>query len=176
MVCVADAYMQVQELHGSPWPKKQFAQTEEPRLIAISELPVLSPSASADSMPDLDPLTPHRSSQDLVSHVSNENTMYYSSDLDTTSQDQDQQDQLYSTRDSPNQLLRPPQFTRRPSHDLFECIEQIPEKRFSEDQASYIFAQVVEAAYYLDCQGITHRDIKDENLVIDKNLNVSGPL
>lgn len=71
------------------------------------------------------------------------------------------------------QHLAPPQFTRRPSHDLFECIEQTPNKRLSEDQARHIFAQVVEAVYYLDSQGITHRDIKDENLVIDQNLKVT---
>lgn len=72
-------------------------------------------------------------------------------------------------------LLRPeprPSFSRRPSYDLFECIEQSKHKRLSENQARYIFAQVVEAVYYLDSQGITHCDIKDENLVVDKDLNV----
>jgi serine/threonine protein kinase len=61
----------------------------------------------------------------------------------------------------------------RPSCDLFECIEQAPHKRLSEEQARYIFAQVVETVYYLDSLGITHRDIKDENLVIDKELKVT---
>lgn len=65
-----------------------------------------------------------------------------------------------------------PNFTRRPSHDLFECIEQSAHKRLPEPQARYIFAQVVEAAYYLESRGISHRDIKDENLVIDSNLRV----
>lgn len=63
-------------------------------------------------------------------------------------------------------------FGRRPSHDLFECIEQSKHKRLSESQARYIFAQVVEAVYYLNSQGITHCDIKDENLVIDRDLKV----
>lgn len=71
-----------------------------------------------------------------------------------------------------NQLLRPPQFPRRPSHDLFECIEQTPGKRLTEEQASYVFTQIAEAVYYLDSQGITHRDIKDENLLIDTELKV----
>ncbi|KDQ57621.1 hypothetical protein JAAARDRAFT_69716 [Jaapia argillacea MUCL 33604] len=65
-----------------------------------------------------------------------------------------------------------PNFSRRPSHDLFECIEQSKHKRLSETQARYIFAQVVEAVWYLDRQGITHRDIKDENLLIDKDFTV----
>lgn len=65
-----------------------------------------------------------------------------------------------------------PQFSRRASHDLFECIEQSEHKRLSEDQARYVFSQVVDAVHFLDSQGIAHRDIKDENLVIDKNLKV----
>ena len=79
-----------------------------------------------------------------------------------------------TTTKSDEGLLSPerPNFSRRPSYDLFECIEQSKYKRLSESQARYIFAQVVEAVYYLDCQGITHCDIKDENLVIDKDLNV----
>ena len=65
-----------------------------------------------------------------------------------------------------------PEFSRRPSYDLFECIEQSEHKRLSEDQARYVFSQVVDAVHYLDRHGIAHRDIKDENLVIDKNLKV----
>lgn len=63
-------------------------------------------------------------------------------------------------------------YPRRPSHDLFECIEQTKHKRLSEKQARYIMAQVVEAVFYLDSHGICHRDIKDENLVIDRNFKV----
>jgi PAS domain-containing serine/threonine kinase len=36
-----------------------------------------------------------------------------------------------------------------------------------------VFSQVVDAVHYLDREGITHRDIKDENLTIDKDLKVS---
>jgi PAS domain-containing serine/threonine kinase len=65
-----------------------------------------------------------------------------------------------------------PGMNRRPSYDLFECIEQSPHKRVPEDKAQYIFAQVVEAIYYLHSVGIVHRDIKDENVVIDNNFRV----
>lgn len=65
-----------------------------------------------------------------------------------------------------------PQYIRRPSHDLFEYIEQCPSKRLSEDDARYIFAQVVDIVDYLDGEGVSHRDIKDENLIIDAQLKV----
>lgn len=65
-----------------------------------------------------------------------------------------------------------PIYSRRPSHDLFECIEQTRHKRLSEKRTRYIMAQVVEAVFYLNRHGICHRDIKDENLVIDKNFKV----
>ncbi|KAF8757316.1 Protein tyrosine kinase [Rhizoctonia solani] len=45
-------------------------------------------------------------------------------------------------------------------------------ERLSEGQAKYIFAQVAETVWYLDSIGITHRDIKDENLVIDREFKV----
>jgi len=59
---------------------------------------------------------------------------------------------------------------RRQSHDLFECIEEY--QRLSESQARYIFAQVVNVIDYLDGIGVTHRDIKDENVLIDRAFRV----
>ncbi|KAG8965714.1 hypothetical protein FRC03_000254 [Tulasnella sp. 419] len=63
-----------------------------------------------------------------------------------------------------------PKMARRASHDLFECIEQ--HKRLPEGQAKFVFAQVVNIVDYLHSHGICHRDIKDENLVIDENFRV----
>lgn len=63
-----------------------------------------------------------------------------------------------------------PGMVRRASCDLFECIEH--HSKFSESKAKFIFKQIVECVHYLNAKGICHRDIKDENIVIDKNLNV----
>ncbi|KAK0545540.1 hypothetical protein OC845_005062, partial [Tilletia horrida] len=73
----------------------------------------------------------------------------------------------------PSKALLPPRpapMERRSSCDLFECIEQ--HSRLNEEQARWVFAQVVEAVYHLDSLGITHRDIKDENCVVDADFNV----
>jgi serine/threonine protein kinase len=63
-----------------------------------------------------------------------------------------------------------PTFLRRPSYDLFECIEQ--HSYLPENIAKYIFAQVVDIVLYLDSLGVVHRDIKDENLLVDENFKV----
>ncbi|KAI8881883.1 Pkinase-domain-containing protein [Backusella circina FSU 941] len=62
------------------------------------------------------------------------------------------------------------QFERRTSCDLFECIEQ--HRHFEEKMAKKIFRQIVECVAYLDNIGICHRDIKDENIVIDQDYKV----
>lgn len=66
----------------------------------------------------------------------------------------------------------PPSFARRrTSCDLFECIER--HHNFDEPLARQIFKQIVECVAHLDTLGICHRDIKDENIVIDDQYRVS---
>ncbi|KAI8352019.1 kinase-like domain-containing protein [Mortierella sp. GBAus27b] len=65
---------------------------------------------------------------------------------------------------------KPSLLVRRTSCDLFECIEH--HSKFSESQARMIFKQIVECVEYLDSRGICHRDIKDENIVIDNDFKV----
>ena len=148
--------MQVQELHGSPWVAK--AKAPAPVSPSAISTPALTPSPSISSEASQTPPPP----------ASPEIARIASSSSSTSLPGVQQTASKASTHLEPSR----PTFTRRPSHDLFECIEQSKHKRLSESQARYVFAQVVEAVYYLDSKGITHCDIKDENLLVDSELKV----
>ncbi|KAI8810159.1 kinase-like domain-containing protein, partial [Cladochytrium replicatum] len=65
----------------------------------------------------------------------------------------------------------PTTLERRPSMDLFECIER-HEGTITEEQARFVFVQVLRAVSYMHNRGLVHRDIKDENIVVDEDFNV----
>ncbi|KAK3926668.1 PAS domain-containing serine/threonine-protein kinase [Frankliniella fusca] len=53
--------------------------------------------------------------------------------------------------------------------DLFEFVDRRP--KLDEPLISYIFRQIVAAVQYLHSLKILHRDIKDENVIIDQNFH-----
>lgn len=65
---------------------------------------------------------------------------------------------------------QPVTMKRRTSCDLFECIER--HNNFEEPLARMIFKQIASCVAHLDMIGVCHRDIKDENIVIDDQFQV----
>lgn len=63
--------------------------------------------------------------------------------------------------------LETPIFGDPPAIDLFDYIEV--RKDMSELECQFIFKQIVLAIYHLHKNGVVHRDIKDENVIVDEH-------
>jgi serine/threonine protein kinase len=57
-----------------------------------------------------------------------------------------------------------------PNGDLFSKIKK--NGPLSEKEAAEIFQQILNALLYLKQMGLSHRDVKPENVLFDKNWNV----
>lgn len=44
--------------------------------------------------------------------------------------------------------------------------------RMNEDEARRVFSQILQAVSYCHSQGVVHRDLKAENLLLDRNNNI----
>ncbi|XP_067303450.1 NUAK family SNF1-like kinase 1 isoform X2 [Pseudorasbora parva] len=54
--------------------------------------------------------------------------------------------------------------------ELYEYIQE--KQRLSEDEARHFFKQITSAVHYCHKNGVVHRDLKLENILLDKDLNV----
>lgn len=59
-----------------------------------------------------------------------------------------------------------------PGGELFLLLERQPKKVFREDAARFYIAEVVIALEYLHCQGVIYRDLKPENVLLQKDGHV----
>nr|AHZ63801.1 neochrome [Megaceros flagellaris] len=59
-----------------------------------------------------------------------------------------------------------------PGGDLFLLLDKQPTKTLSEDAATFYAAEVVVALEYLHCMGVIYRDLKPENVLLQKNGHV----
>nr|AML78029.1 putative LOV domain-containing protein [Lindsaea linearis] len=59
-----------------------------------------------------------------------------------------------------------------PGGELFLVLDRQPLKVFSEETAKFYSAEIVIALEYLHCQGIIYRDLKPENVLLQKNGHI----
>nr|AML76348.1 putative LOV domain-containing protein [Phaeomegaceros coriaceus] len=59
-----------------------------------------------------------------------------------------------------------------PGGDLFLLLDKQPTKTLSEDAATFYAAEVVVALEYLHCMGVIYRDLKPENVLLQKNGHI----
>ncbi|KAF9112518.1 hypothetical protein BGX27_003238 [Mortierella sp. AM989] len=143
----------VMELHGTPWSASN---------------PLLNNKNGNDVMEALAKATMNQQQRNGAAGGSASSTSSGSASYATSTSSSSSS--LNHLADGDDHILKPALMVRRTSCDLFECIEH--HSKFSESQARMIFKQIVECVHYLNSRGICHRDIKDENIVIDNDFVV----
>jgi len=93
-------------------------------------------------------------------------------DKDKESENNDQKDEEYTEEKEQIQLKNKndefvlvTEYLGKGSMDLYDYIETIGP--IPENNVRYIFAQIIEAVYFMSKNGFSHGDIKDENILID---------
>ena len=76
--------------------------------------------------------------------------------------------QLYEILETPQHIFIIMEYCE--GQDIMDYI--LTRGRLSEDESLKFFQQLINALYYLHSQNITHRDIKIDNLLLDRNLDL----
>jgi len=75
---------------------------------------------------------------------------------------------LFDIEDSKNEIQVIMEYA--PKGDLFNLIKE--KRRFCESEALYYFQQLISAIDYIHCHKVCHRDLKLENILLDKNEKI----
>ncbi|KAI1314602.1 hypothetical protein EDD11_001945 [Mortierella claussenii] len=151
----------VMELHGTPWSASNPLLNKNSPNMPNSNTSMIEAMAAATL------------SQQRNGGSTSTSSSVSSSSFQTTTSSSSSSTSLSHFGSESDLFVEPPKpslLVRRTSCDLFECIEH--HSKFSESQARMIFKQIVECVEYLNSRGICHRDIKDENIVIDNDFQV----
>ncbi|KAJ3163498.1 hypothetical protein HDU86_000078 [Geranomyces michiganensis] len=163
--CERFAYL-IMEMHGTQWKVGEHPHTE-------SESSNTTTAAAATNAAVHQPPPPPRAR--INSHPPHGIDVF-----STTSSNSSTAGTAAGSSSSPQTLAAPPPLlransfpavlTRQASMDLFEHIEA--HSHLPEQHARHIFSQIASAVAYLHSLNIVHRDLKDENIVIDASLTV----
>ena len=55
---------------------------------------------------------------------------------------------------------------------VFDLVVEIEGSPFSEDLAAVLFRQLLEGLHAIHLAGYCHRDLKSENILVDKDFNI----